>query len=313
MSLPGTNSHWNSLPNELQYMILSNFTDLTTLLNMIKAYPPMTHLFVYRHQEIFANIIQNIPCRLESKAVTAILNLKHLKTSGRDPELLPLDLYSLACTFLNEELNPCVVPRMAEPLAALENVANVYGDIEHWTQVLIQSCCRLRAIKMNAIEATWNENRPTSLDPRCIRRALWRFWIFHEFATGIALPGETKRESINRSAFQIFIEDFTLWDIEEFEFVFCFFQQTYQEFISHSDASVSPAIRIPIRLQRLLSILGFEPNAPLPEDIGKWHQRSPPLDRWAEIIFNASNTRDVVARRNLWRQLPNEDQLYWRR
>ena len=235
-------TQWLDLPNGIIANILHHIPDLSTLANLLQSHILHKQLFIPRYRRILTyNFERCLPKQYQRIAAT-IQSLRYgsFRFTSEDP-------FQAILAYLNDTSGRCMIYVLIDPLAALTDIAHIYTDIEHWTKIFFEICCRKpEIIQQQELITPTTESPASKTELYRIRRALWRFWLLYHLALAIGdadsiyphLP--LWMNSVNLSArkskarlsnIQLTL---TVWEAEELECVYYFLQDEYERNMTRS-------------------------------------------------------------------------------
>ncbi|KAI4276446.1 MAG: hypothetical protein LQ337_002496 [Flavoplaca oasis] len=295
-------THWLNLPNEIIDNILHHIPDLSTLANLVQVHLVHKQLFLQRYRRILAFTFERcLPIQHQRIAVT-IQSLRcgsFLRLAGTE------DPFKAILNCVEHTNGHCLVDTLADPLAALTDIAQIHTDIEHWTKIFFETCCRKpEIIQEQELRTPSTESPVSQTELYRIQRALWRFWLLCHLAsvTGeadlVSTPQSTKQQtfhsqvpawlnpvkpSARKSRAQLWHYQLALtaWESEELECVYYFLQDDYERHMTSSQPPINGNTRTALvneqipRIRRLLLTMGQKPLAiaPVSLDAGRFFNR----------------------------------------
>lgn len=208
----------HKLPNKID--ILTNSPSLTTLANLLKAYPLLEALYKINYKTILAGTMsRSFPRPLQTLVCTTI-NVRKPFTIQRFDDL---DVW------LDENINdagqPLHLESLSDPLATLHAVASIDADSKMFESTFIRSCLRKPGTRPCAV----HQETPTQTERYCIQRGYWRLQLlcdlFQLRVTEISLQDpENYIEPDHLLAMKL-----PKWELEEVECAYHHLVKLYEE------------------------------------------------------------------------------------
>ncbi|KAL8836987.1 MAG: hypothetical protein Q9176_005988 [Flavoplaca citrina] len=265
-------TQWLDLPNEIIANILHHMPDLSTLANLVQSHILHKQLFIPRYRRILTCTFEKCLPKQYQRIAATIQSLRYgcFRFTSQDP-------FQAILAYLNDTSGRCMIDVLIDPLAALTDIAHIYTDIEHWTKIFFEICCRKPEIIREQESLTPNTESPASkTELYRIRRAFWRFWLLYHLALAIGdadsiyphLPPwmnsanpSARKSKVRLANFQLTL---TVWEAEELECVYYFLQDEYERHMTSSNTRTALVKDQSPPIQRLLLLMGHKPLAVAP-------------------------------------------------
>ena len=242
-TMPSSNSTVSYLPNEVLEHIMGYLNGIPALHAFVEADSQAKLLFHARPRMVLLDAIKNCSMALQIKQLAcAVMDVRSQPHAISTLEyLIPYVFLQRDDAAIQELFEVSVFSRESDPIALLEDSANVYRQIAEAEESLVRAQLPKTADRIRRAvdreELSWPihcpregrlEKPPSSIECHRIRQALWRLWLYFGIFHNLQRNQKYRSSLENLCAQKSFFRYLTIWELEEIECVYYHLQYQNQ-------------------------------------------------------------------------------------